>query len=77
MNLVPHRRKTYRTQFRKLGFGELYFLASNLATAPFVKSGIRTRANGFDNTTGKLTATAIADTSVAVVTIPRFLLVHD
>ena len=76
MNLIPNRKKTYRTIFSKLAFGQSYHLASAENVAPLIKVGRRSRDNGFDNTTGRITLTAITDTSVAVITRPDFLAVR-
>ncbi len=76
MNLIPARKRTYRTTFAKLAFGESYHLASSENVAPLIKVGRRSRDNGFDNTTGRITLAAITDTTVAVVRIPQFLAVR-
>ena len=64
-----HQVKKYRTQFRRLAFGEAFWLASNLTVAPFVKFS-RTGYMGAWAANGTDTETAVADTSVAVVRVP-------
>lgn len=76
MNLIPNRKRTYRTTFAKLAFGESYHLASSENVAPLIKVGRRSRDNGFDNTTGRITLATISDTTVAVITRPDFLAIR-
>jgi len=71
--MVYSRKTVQRGQFRNVPFGGLYFLASNLATAPSVKHGRRSLLGGWSTSTGRPTMTAVADTSVAVVRVPRVI----
>jgi hypothetical protein len=70
MPMVYHKLKPYRTQFRKLARGQGYWLATNLATAPAIKTDRRSSLGGWSTTTGAPTLTAVSDTSVAVVRVP-------
>lgn len=70
-----HSQKHYRTQFRRLAFGEAFWLATNLATAPFIKRGRTSYLGGWNpSPDGSPILTAVADTSVAVVRCPGVFL---
>lgn len=69
------RTRAERSQFRKIPFGAPYFLATNLATAPTIKYSRRASLGGWSTSTGRPTTTAVADTSVAVVKVPRVILI--
>ncbi|HXJ57993.1 MAG TPA: hypothetical protein VNU68_15160 [Verrucomicrobiae bacterium] len=68
-----HQVKKYRTQFRRLAFGEAFWLASNLTVAPFVKLS-RTGYLGAWAADGSDTETAVSATNVAVVRCPGVFL---
>jgi hypothetical protein len=63
--------KVYRTNFRSLPFGQRYWLATNVATAPSTKLDRKNALAGWNISTGAATLSAITDTSVAVVKVPR------
>jgi len=70
-----HTQRKYRTQFRRLAFGEAFWLASNIATTPFVKLGRASYLGGWAaSPDGSATETAVTDTSVAVVRVPGVFL---
>jgi hypothetical protein len=64
-------KRVYRTNFRKLPKGADFWLASNLATTSQDKADRNHTIGGWNTSTGAATLTLVADTSVAVVPVPR------
>jgi len=73
MNLVTRRTWRERTTFKELPFGAAYWVSTTLNAAPLIKTGRRSSIGGL--TTDTLTLTAVSDTSIGVVQLPRFLAV--
>jgi hypothetical protein len=72
MAKVKHRKLVSKSTFRNLPGRDPFWLASNLTTAPLIKSGRAATAGAF--ATDTITQTAVANVSVAVVKVPKFLL---
>ena len=73
-----HTQRRYRTQFRRLAFGEAFWLASNTSVAPFIKKGRTSYLAGWAaSPDGSATLTTVADTSVAVVRVPGVFLAQN
>lgn len=77
MARVRHTQRHYNTVFRKLAFGEPFWFATNLATAPNVKI-TRTEyiAGWAASPDGSATRTS-TDTSLAVVRVPGVFLAQN
>jgi len=69
-------KRHYHTPFRKLAFGESFFLGTNLAVGPFIKKG-RTAYIGGWAAAGNATLTTVADTSVDCVRCPGVFLAQN
>lgn len=69
--MVYHRKLVSRTTFRNLPFGAPYWTTA-MNTPPYIKTGRKTAAGIFS--TDKMTMSAVADSSVAVVNVPSVFL---
>ncbi|MBU6231594.1 hypothetical protein KGP36_02905 [Patescibacteria group bacterium] len=71
MARVRHVQRHYRTQFRRLAFGEAFWFSTNLATAPSIKLNRTQYINGWNaSPDGSAAVSTASDTSVAVVRVP-------
>jgi hypothetical protein len=76
--MVTHTQRHYRTQFRKLAFGQAFWLASNPGVGPFIKRGRTAYLGGWNATPdGSPILTTVSDTSVAVVRVPEVFLAQN
>lgn len=62
--------KRSRSQFRRLRFGQPYWLATNVATAPSIKYDNTNLLNGYGSD-GSPTLSAVSPTNVAVIKVPQ------
>jgi len=66
---VQHVKRRSRSIFRRLRFGQAYWLSTNVATAPVIKYNRTTTLSGI-NADGSPILTTVSPTNVAVVKVP-------
>lgn len=69
--MVVTRKKVERSNFRKIPFGAPYWTVAGIGSAPVMKIGRRSTNGGDTLSTGKVTRTAVSDTTVVVIRVPR------
>lgn len=69
--MLVTRKKVQRTNFRKIAMGSLYWTVAGIGSAPLVKIGRRASLGGDTLSTGVPTQTAVTDTTIVAIRVPR------